>query len=119
MTVSMDKKYVTRNGKYDAKVVYILDKGQYPVVVVMTNKINGEISVIKMRSNGRLNMTSEDSFDLIEVPEEKPAPALDDYYNAFVYVWGDFSYTTTKERDKAGIKAVLELAGVKYMEKKG
>ncbi len=72
MTVSMGKKYVTRNGKYDARVVYIQDKGKYPVVVVVTDKINGEISVIKIRSSGRLYMTSEDGFDLIEVPEEKP-----------------------------------------------
>jgi hypothetical protein len=73
MTVSMGKKYVTRNGKYDAKVVYIHDKGQYPVVVVITDIINnkGEICVYKLRSNGRTYTTSaEDGLDLIEVPEE-------------------------------------------------
>ncbi len=70
MTVSMDKKYLTRNGKYDAKVVYIHDKGQYPVVVVIIDKINGAMDVIKTRSNGRMYITSEDYLDLIEVPEE-------------------------------------------------
>jgi hypothetical protein len=70
MMISMNKKYVTRNGKYDAKVVYIHDKGQYPVVVVITGITNGKISVFQTRSNGRMYMTSEDGLDLIEVPEE-------------------------------------------------
>jgi hypothetical protein len=69
MTVSMGKKYVTRNGKYDAKVVYIHDKGLWPVVVVITDKINGAMNVIKTRSDGRMYITSEDRLDLIEVPE--------------------------------------------------
>jgi hypothetical protein len=69
MMISMNKKYVTRNGKYDAKVVYIHDKGQYPVVVVITGITNGKISVFQTRSNGRMYMTSEDGLDLIEVPE--------------------------------------------------
>jgi hypothetical protein len=67
MTVSMNKKYITRNGKYDAKVVYIHENGK--CVVVITNKITGAMNPIKTCINGRVNVISDDNFDLIEVPE--------------------------------------------------
>jgi hypothetical protein len=113
MKVSMDKKYVTRNGKHDAKIVLI---GEYlpgfPVLVDLINKDTGHIKYDAYTlSGGFLSDVENHPLDLIEVPEEKPAPTLDDYYNAFVYVWNPAP--TVEEGHREGIKAVLELAGVK------
>jgi hypothetical protein len=65
----MDKKYVTRNGEYDAKVVYIHDSGECPVAVVLTDKKRGTAQTVMTRLNGQMYRICEDGFDLIKVPE--------------------------------------------------
>lgn len=177
MTVSMDKKYVTRDGLYNAKVIYIHDKGDKPVIVFAEYKKDG-VSNTTFRAclNGQIWPDIENGFDLIEVPEntqdgwvkfdaendevpflhmhdmieakykngyqsppipawsvdfdtsrdpvtayriiekaeqpeKKPALTLDDYYDAFVYVWNPAP--TLEKGHREGIKAVLKLAGVK------
>ena len=112
MTVSMVKKYVTRDGLYNAKVIYIHDKGDQPVIVLAEYKRDlASNTVFRTQLNGKVWHDAENGFDLIEVPEENPAPTLDDYYDAFVYVWNPAP--TVEKGHREGIKAVLELAGVK------
>ena len=133
MTVSMDKKYVTRDGLYNAKVIYIHDKGDQPVIVLAEYKRDlASNTVFRTQFNGKVWHDAENPFDLIEVPEEKPAPTLDDYYRVYNISRTEQSHTRTIDYDptrdpvivrhdqkpltyleKAGIKAVLELAGVK------
>jgi hypothetical protein len=59
MTVSMGKKYVTRNGEYDAKVVYIHDEDSFifpcscPVVVELEHRLNGVVIKINYTFDGK------------------------------------------------------------------
>ena len=167
MIVSMDKKYVTRNGLYNAKVVYIHDKGCCPVVVFAEDKRDGVAHTRQAFLDGKyLNDGSEHDFDLIEVPEErtemlirvvahvkftdsehwlvnnkvfyskptleqiedaystesKPVLTLEDYRAAYDKAWWDARgrqklkpFFTEAGGRQSGIKAVLELAGVKVL----
>ena len=115
MTVSMDKKYVTRNGKYDAKVISF-HTGDKPVVVVLTHKERGTSQLIWASLNGRAYKSFEDDLDLIEVTEEKPVLTLDDYYAAYEKSCNDYMkrrFLTPCGANKIALKDVLELAGVK------
>jgi hypothetical protein len=71
MTVSMGKKYVTRDGLYNAKVIYIHDNGDQPVIVFAEYKKDG-VSNTTFRAclNGQIWSDTENGFDLIEVTEE-------------------------------------------------
>ena len=70
MTVSMDKKYVTRDGLYNAKVIYIHDKGDQPVIVLAEYKRDlASNTVFRTQLNGKVWHDAESGFDLIEVPE--------------------------------------------------
>jgi hypothetical protein len=74
MTVSMDKKYVTRDGLYNAKVIYIHDKGDQPVIVLAEYKRDlASNTVFRTQLNGKVWHDAENGFDLIEAPEEKPS----------------------------------------------
>jgi len=74
MTVSMDKKYVTRDGKHNAKVIYIHDNGDYPVIAILIKKNTEYYSTAHYTLSGKCFTYHGDRsiFDLIEVPEEKP-----------------------------------------------
>ena len=116
MTVSMDKKYVTRNGNWFAKVVYIHDIGESPVVVFAENRDSSEFNSFRTRLSGRISDVSPSVFDLIEVTEEKPALTLDDYYAAYEKSCNDYTkrcFSTPYGANKIALKEVLELAGVK------
>ena len=74
MTVSMDKKYVTRDGLYGAKVIYIHDKGDQPVIVLAEYKRDlASNTVFRTQLNGKVWHDAENGFDLIEVPEDNPS----------------------------------------------
>jgi hypothetical protein len=88
MTVSIGKKYITRDGKSNVKVVYIHDRGERPVVVFAENRdgsVCANVAVWRASLTGRFKPPHENGYDLIEAPEEKPALTPDDYYDAFVY----------------------------------
>ena len=121
MIVSMDKKYVTRNGEYDAQVVHISDEDiNYPVKVFLKHRVGEKSVLIRVTRNGFFHaynpgqLDFKHGLDLIEVSEEKPALTLEDYHAAFVKGWDSKrAVVQPKELFLAGIKAVLELAGVK------
>jgi hypothetical protein len=81
MTVSMDKKYVARNGEYDAKVVAIHDVAIHdedsfispsycPVVAELKHRLTGVIFKINYTFDGKyLSLRSYPPLELIEVPE--------------------------------------------------
>jgi hypothetical protein len=74
MTVSMDKKYVTRDGKCDAKVLFIHRTGTHPVVVAFMDKDTGHNYTGRRKLSGELfSNVDQHPHDLIEVPEEKPS----------------------------------------------
>jgi hypothetical protein len=74
MTVSIDKKYVTRNGEYDAKVVSTRNvdcyqKGVLPVVAELEHKSTKKVRTIQCTFNGQFLSFDTHPLDLIEVPE--------------------------------------------------
>ena len=70
MTVSIDKKYVTRDGEWDAKVIHIYDSGYKPVLVSALHiKDAYSIKTFWTHLNGKVRYNSQNGSDLIEVPE--------------------------------------------------
>ena len=110
MQVEIGKKYVTRDGNWDVEVISIDNDYFRPVLVKLTHKKENWSHDTRYYLDGSFYLikTLDSPYDLIEVPYQ-----LKDYYAAFNVAWDSLTYPTPKDGHMAGIKAVLELAGVK------
>lgn len=119
MTISMDKKWQGRTLGGKEYIIHSTNMGGvYPIHGAIKND-DGDYKVASWTSDGLFtigNYTHPNN--LIEVPEEKSEPSLDDYYAAFNMAWDSHEKDpvhTSKGLFQTGIKAVLELAGVKVL----
>jgi len=82
--ISMDKKYKTRNGEFEAKPLIInMNDGNYSVACLLTELKNGNQHIAKFSEYGGFYCSDDVSgFDLIEV-----SPYADIPIDAKVLVW--------------------------------
>jgi hypothetical protein len=101
------------SGNHEYRIYATDGAGKFPIHGAYLPPDDENWVAAKWTLNGK-HCADDASLHLVEVPEEKPAPTIEDYYNAFDKAWSELSYVTSpKQGHIVGIKAVLELAGVK------
>jgi hypothetical protein len=98
------------SGNHEYRIYATDGAGKFPIHGAYLPPDDENWVAAKWTLNGK-HCADDASLHLVEVPEEKPAPTIEDYYNAFVHVWNPAP--TVEKGHREGIKAVLNLAGVK------